>query len=322
MCMLTYAEEELAPTFDKPDSCCLGWMPDGESFIIRDNEEFCKTLLPRYFSQGKKIEANFTRNLYRWGFSQRRKINSNSCSYSHRAFKRGSTDYLKYMSTTTETNIRNCRKKRKVNEITHVPTTITTSSPLIDGPVPNSPTRSSSVRGPHSAAQHQSVDQQVTPDILQLPTPSSNIEELGALLAHYRLQQAVSTHSMSLNRRMDENLRTTASQQHGAPRRGGQTMALDNLNQERLNAAVAGIVASQHINASGIAALQSNLAGLQHNNITLSSPLPFAASIPFSVPLLHVQGQQNSELWQHTLQFRLLLITDDLRRANTNSTSI
>jgi len=135
---------------------------------------------------------------------------------------------------------------------------------------------------------------------LQLPTPSSNIGAFGALLAQQqRLQQVVSAHSVSLNRRVDEHHLPSADA-----------------------AAVTGMVATLQINASGIAALQSNLAGLQNNSVTLPSPLSFPASTPFSIALPHVQGQQYTEQAQQTLLLRLLLLTNELCRPNTNTTSM
>jgi hypothetical protein len=50
------------------DECCVAWLPDGKSFIIRNPDEFTRQLVPKYFKATKF--SSFTRKLYRWGFRQ------------------------------------------------------------------------------------------------------------------------------------------------------------------------------------------------------------------------------------------------------------
>jgi hypothetical protein len=50
------------------EECCVAWLPDGKSFIIRNPDEFTRQLVPKYFKATKF--SSFTRKLYRWGFRQ------------------------------------------------------------------------------------------------------------------------------------------------------------------------------------------------------------------------------------------------------------
>jgi hypothetical protein len=50
------------------EECCVSWLPDGKSFIIRNPDEFTRQLVPKYFKATKF--SSFTRKLYRWGFRQ------------------------------------------------------------------------------------------------------------------------------------------------------------------------------------------------------------------------------------------------------------
>eukprot|EP00977_Amphora_coffeiformis_P020892 scaffold8605_cov178-Amphora_coffeaeformis.AAC.11 len=47
---------------------CIAWCDDGCSFVIRDCDEFTRTIVPKYFKPTKF--SSFTRKLYRWGFRQ------------------------------------------------------------------------------------------------------------------------------------------------------------------------------------------------------------------------------------------------------------
>lgn len=55
---------------DKEDTktYCIAWLPDGKSFVIRNPDQFTKTVLPNFFKATKF--SSFTRKLYRWGFRQ------------------------------------------------------------------------------------------------------------------------------------------------------------------------------------------------------------------------------------------------------------
>jgi len=102
--MLTYVEEAV----DDPDTYCVGWEADGKTFVIRDEELFSTTMLPRFFhDQGRvgkdpdKNFRNFVRNLYRWGFRQVRRSKvrkkTRSSTYGHDSFERGMKDYISLM---------------------------------------------------------------------------------------------------------------------------------------------------------------------------------------------------------------------------------
>jgi len=102
--MLTYVGEAV----DDPDTSCVGWEADGKTFVIRDEELFSTTMLPRFFhDQGRvgkdpdKNFRNFVRNLYRWGFRlvRRRKVRkkTRSSTYGHDSFERGMKDYISLM---------------------------------------------------------------------------------------------------------------------------------------------------------------------------------------------------------------------------------
>jgi hypothetical protein len=62
MSMMKMAEKENTDTF------CIAWLPDGKSFVIRNPDEFTRTVLPNYFKATKF--SSYTRKLYRWGFRQ------------------------------------------------------------------------------------------------------------------------------------------------------------------------------------------------------------------------------------------------------------
>ena len=55
---------------DKQDheSFCIAWLPDGLSFVIRNPDEFTRTVVVKFFKATKF--SSFTRKLYRWGFRQ------------------------------------------------------------------------------------------------------------------------------------------------------------------------------------------------------------------------------------------------------------
>jgi hypothetical protein len=63
MSMMRMAERQ-----ENPDTFCIAWLPDGKSFVIRNTDEFTRTVLPHYFKATKF--SSYTRKLYRWGFRQ------------------------------------------------------------------------------------------------------------------------------------------------------------------------------------------------------------------------------------------------------------
>jgi HSF-type DNA-binding len=64
MKMMQYAETRKGPK----DDFCVAWLEDGKSFVIRNCDEFTRSVVPMYFKATKF--ASFTRKLYRWGFRQ------------------------------------------------------------------------------------------------------------------------------------------------------------------------------------------------------------------------------------------------------------
>jgi hypothetical protein len=56
-----------AVTHDE-ETFCVAWLPDGQSFVIRNPDAFTRKVLPNYFKATKF--SSFTRKLYRWGFRQ------------------------------------------------------------------------------------------------------------------------------------------------------------------------------------------------------------------------------------------------------------
>ena len=50
------------------ENFCITWCEDGRSFVIRNCDEFTRSVVPKYFKPTKF--SSFTRKLYRWGFRQ------------------------------------------------------------------------------------------------------------------------------------------------------------------------------------------------------------------------------------------------------------
>ena len=61
MQMMRFAETQ-------DEDFCIAWCEDGRSFVIRNCDEFTRTIVPNYFKPTKF--SSFTRKLYRWGFRQ------------------------------------------------------------------------------------------------------------------------------------------------------------------------------------------------------------------------------------------------------------
>lgn len=68
MLMLIHIERIQAKTGEKAESAPIGWVADGQAFVIRDKAKLCSKWLPLFFRQAKF--SSFTRKLYRWGFRQ------------------------------------------------------------------------------------------------------------------------------------------------------------------------------------------------------------------------------------------------------------
>jgi hypothetical protein len=61
MKMMRHAEEH-------GEGFCVTWCDDGRSFVIKDCDEFTRSVVPKFFKPTKF--SSFTRKLYRWGFRQ------------------------------------------------------------------------------------------------------------------------------------------------------------------------------------------------------------------------------------------------------------
>mmetsp|Transcript_25513 Transcript_25513/g.53692 ORF Transcript_25513/g.53692 Transcript_25513/m.53692 type:complete len:643 (-) Transcript_25513:99-2027(-) len=59
---------QLADQGHEPDTFCMSWLPDGKSFLVRDPVACTQTIIPLFFKQAKF--TSITRKLYRWGFHQ------------------------------------------------------------------------------------------------------------------------------------------------------------------------------------------------------------------------------------------------------------
>lgn len=67
MALMKYADGK-ATTGKSRDEYCIAWLADGNSFVVRNPEEFTREVLPRFFKKTKF--TSFVRKLYRWGFKQ------------------------------------------------------------------------------------------------------------------------------------------------------------------------------------------------------------------------------------------------------------
>jgi HSF-type DNA-binding len=50
---------------DPMNQDAIAWLPDGQTFVIRDREMFTETVMPKHFSRKAKF-SSFTRKLNRW----------------------------------------------------------------------------------------------------------------------------------------------------------------------------------------------------------------------------------------------------------------
>ena len=53
---------------EDPDSSAITWLPDGRSFMVKDQEKFAKEICPKYFSSTRYV--SFQRLLKVWGFKR------------------------------------------------------------------------------------------------------------------------------------------------------------------------------------------------------------------------------------------------------------
>ena len=53
---------------EDPDPSAITWLPDGRSFIVKNQEKFTKEICPKYFSSTRYV--SFQRMLKVWGFKR------------------------------------------------------------------------------------------------------------------------------------------------------------------------------------------------------------------------------------------------------------
>jgi len=71
---------------DERNAACIGWLPHGQGFIIKNRKRFAAEVLPRYFKQTKY--TSFTRKLNRWDFTRVTR-GPELGAYYHKFFRRG-----------------------------------------------------------------------------------------------------------------------------------------------------------------------------------------------------------------------------------------
>jgi len=70
----------------------IHWSPNGVGFVVTDQDEFARTVLPKYFKHNKF--SSFTRQLHLYGFSQEKMSHSNDVMIYHPNFVRGRDDLI------------------------------------------------------------------------------------------------------------------------------------------------------------------------------------------------------------------------------------
>lgn len=103
--MLIFIEREIAKAGKRAETACAMWTLDGRAFLIRDQDELVKTILPRIFQKSKF--SSFTRKLYRWGFRQiytdgaSKKSDHRDMIFASENFQRDNKHLLANMRSTT-----------------------------------------------------------------------------------------------------------------------------------------------------------------------------------------------------------------------------
>lgn len=110
MSMMKMAEKEDTETF------CIAWLPDGKSFVIRNPDEFTRTVLPHYFKATKF--SSYTRKLYRWGFRQvNRGIGPDDpIIFGNEYFQRDNAELMVKMRSITAAGTRKAHTIEKVHQ--------------------------------------------------------------------------------------------------------------------------------------------------------------------------------------------------------------
>mmetsp|Transcript_11723 Transcript_11723/g.17966 ORF Transcript_11723/g.17966 Transcript_11723/m.17966 type:complete len:350 (-) Transcript_11723:35-1084(-) len=95
---------------DPDQTSIICWVPDGESFLIADQERFEKELLPTYF-RGSLFNS-FVRKLNRWGF-RRLKRTGKASSFAHDCFIRDKPWLCENMRCQSKPNFKKVTLKMK-----------------------------------------------------------------------------------------------------------------------------------------------------------------------------------------------------------------
>lgn len=126
MLTLTHVEK-LIKTGALESEQSIGWVLDGNAFVIRDKDQFCTEWLPIFFGQAKF--SSFTRKLYRWGFRKvnitqqhARSLPENAYFFGNEYFRRDDKARLSQMRSITAAKTRSERahenKRKAIKEIT------------------------------------------------------------------------------------------------------------------------------------------------------------------------------------------------------------
>jgi heat shock transcription factor 1 len=71
---------------DKKYDSIVAWTPDGEAFIVKKQNEFSETILPRFFKHNNF--SSFIRQLNMYDFHKTKRSNNEHC-FKHPYFQRG-----------------------------------------------------------------------------------------------------------------------------------------------------------------------------------------------------------------------------------------
>lgn len=91
-----FAEKLYAVLNNQSCRHAIAWLPSGRSFCIIDQEEFVKSVLPKYFREAKF--ESFQRRLKRWNFKKIYTTGAQQILFSHDMFHRDRPDLCKLMS--------------------------------------------------------------------------------------------------------------------------------------------------------------------------------------------------------------------------------
>ena len=94
-----------------PSSNAVSWLPTGRAFTVRDEKVFMESIVPLFFNQTKM--RSFARQLNLWGF--KRLNDTDSCTYCHERFVRGSPEELQFMVRITIKSKSNASQKKSTD---------------------------------------------------------------------------------------------------------------------------------------------------------------------------------------------------------------